>query len=171
MTYGQYPYLEVCNAFYNQPGWYGLFQPDQLGHLTKGYIQFDDADPPNDAAAKRYVACHELGHSVGLAHRASGTSCMNTVSPGYQSPDSHDIEMLDRNIYQYSDGDYRHDDCYNAAPSPGHPRPDAIALLGPLATDLDLVAAAMDSARTMIVFPDGTASPLDSELMPPPNCF
>jgi hypothetical protein len=166
VTYGQFPNIEICNAWYGQPGWYGYFQPDQTGHLTKGFIQFDDADSPNDAGAKRYIACHELSHAIGLGHRASGSSCLNIAAPGHQHPDSHDIEMLDRNIYLYLDGDARHDSCYNAMGAFAGSRPPAITTLGLLATGLDYVVALADDARTMVVYPDGSAAPLRGETDP-----
>ena len=42
------------------------------------------------------IACHELGHALGLGHRPSGTSCMTaTVSPSQTTPDGHDFATVD----------------------------------------------------------------------------
>ncbi len=42
-----------------------------------------------------YVACHELGHTVGLRHRTSGLTCMRVLPSGqtsyYGVPDAHEL--------------------------------------------------------------------------------
>jgi len=62
-------------------------------------------DPYMDNAKRRYVACHELGHTLGLRHRESGeptATCMKLAStsvtppviPSDLAPSSHDTTVL-----------------------------------------------------------------------------
>jgi hypothetical protein len=47
----------------------------------------------NNAACRRWLACHELGHTLGLQHASRTTTCMYTVG-NPDVLDSHDIEHL-----------------------------------------------------------------------------
>ena len=68
------------------------------------YIYFNRAheDIYNTAAKRKAVACHELGHTMGLRHRdvagATGLSCMKSTprdgSTWYTVPTGHDINLL-----------------------------------------------------------------------------
>lgn len=56
----------------------------------------------NSDSNKQMVACHELGHTLGLRHRSQGVqSCMvpSSIDPEYINPwtnaDSHDQGQLD----------------------------------------------------------------------------
>lgn len=53
----------------------------------------------NSAAKRRNVTCHELGHSLGLKHRTSG-SCMVSYVTTTQYPDATDIKNLNT-MYGY----------------------------------------------------------------------
>lgn len=52
-------------------------------------------------AHRNYVACHELGHTLGLRHRSSGSTCMRvaTISPvwipPYTTTSQHDRDEID----------------------------------------------------------------------------
>jgi matrixin len=48
----------------------------------------------NISARRRNVVCHELGHSLGLPHRTSTTSCLTSYVTKTQFPDSTDIKNL-----------------------------------------------------------------------------
>lgn len=50
----------------------------------------------NSIADRRAMACHELGHTLGLQHNSLAGSCMNPSSL-YTSLTSHDISHLDAN--------------------------------------------------------------------------
>lgn len=51
----------------------------------------------NDA---RHVACHEAGHSLGLAHRDWTGSCMDSVETQDIYPDGHDVGTI-KSLYQH----------------------------------------------------------------------
>lgn len=49
---------------------------------------------------RRNVICHELGHSLGLKHRTSTTSCLTSYVTSQRYPDATDIKNL-RIMYGY----------------------------------------------------------------------
>lgn len=48
----------------------------------------------NTAAKRRNVTCHELGHSLGLQHRSSSSSCLTSYVTKTRYPDATDIKNL-----------------------------------------------------------------------------
>ncbi len=48
----------------------------------------------NSANRRRNVVCHELGHSLGLAHRAGTSSCMTSYVTDQRFPDATDVKNL-----------------------------------------------------------------------------
>jgi hypothetical protein len=67
------------------------------------YFNRAHEDIYNTAAKRKAVACHELGHTMGLRHRdtagATGLSCMRSTprigSTWYTVPTGHDLGLLD----------------------------------------------------------------------------
>ncbi len=94
--------VKICSGSFGG-GWAGLTEVAQQGpHIVWATVKLDNAA----LAAKHAVACHELGHALGLSHRAQSetSSCLTpSVSAAQRRPDSHDIRML-RRIYRHSDG-------------------------------------------------------------------
>jgi hypothetical protein len=94
--------VKVCSGNFSG-GWAGLTEVAQNGpHVVWATIKLDNSA----VSAARAVACHEIGHALGLAHRAQSesTSCLTpTVSASQVRPDTHDLRMLGA-IYRHNDG-------------------------------------------------------------------
>ncbi len=97
--FGQNDQINAVNANYGASGWAGLAEPGDCGvpymtaHANQYYLDnhgyFD----------KAFVACHELGHTVGLDHRGSGesTTCLREGGTGIfypPYPDQHDLDEV-----------------------------------------------------------------------------
>lgn len=67
-------------------------KPMHLGALPHQPIE----DGGVSAGGRLSLVCQEIGHSVGLAHPDSGTSCM-IVSVNRQHLIQHDIDLLNQN--------------------------------------------------------------------------
>ncbi len=94
--------VHVCNANYGATGWAGLTEMTLNGqHIVKMRVRLNDFY--TTARFRRLVACHELGHSVGLAHRTQSTSCMKPGEGSRKHPDGTDFAEIDR-IYRHLDG-------------------------------------------------------------------
>ena len=48
----------------------------------------------NNAARRRNVICHELGHSLGLQHRTQKSSCLTSYASDQKYPDATDVKNL-----------------------------------------------------------------------------
>jgi hypothetical protein len=89
--------IRVCDADYGET-WLGKTDLDYSGtHIVAARVRIN-SHWGHGASYRRYVLCHEIGHSLGLWHRSKGSSCLNSG----QHPDGHDLTMLG-SIYQHSD--------------------------------------------------------------------
>lgn len=86
--YGDVPWAGLATT---EEGWNGT-----TGHYTHGHNLYNWYYTDTSIRAL-HVACHEMGHSLGLAHTGDTSSCM---SPGQYGggPNAHDRELL---TYQY----------------------------------------------------------------------
>lgn len=112
-------YATVCNADYTDScggyvDWVGCTDPlgvnSQTGHWVKAQVRFDDNVPGFTwtDAKRQEVACHELGHVLGLLHDQP-TGCLESVATGnYTTPAAHDYEQANAN--------HNHTDCVPPCP-------------------------------------------------------
>lgn len=72
--------IEVCNAKYGTTGWYGLTQLTTSGDVITGAsVKLNDSyRQSNDH--KNMIACHEIGHTLGLDHQDTIFSNQNLGS-------------------------------------------------------------------------------------------
>lgn len=102
--------VEVCASKYGKRGWLGRSGKyvDETDHAWYGYIQIN-LSYRYTSTKRNFVACHELGHVLGLGHRVetSGDSCMVSawkyLTEKPSRADDHDIWALDQ-MYLHSDG-------------------------------------------------------------------
>ena len=91
--------VRVCNFRYGATGWAGLSQFQLQGkHIRRASIKLNETYLGNKNLK---TTCHELGHGLGLAHRAEPSSCMMQGSGVRAHPDRHDYRMLEK-IYGHS---------------------------------------------------------------------
>lgn len=102
--------VEVCASKYGKKGWLGRSGKyiDESDHAWYGYIQIN-LSYRFTQTKRNFVACHELGHVLGLGHRVetSGDSCMVSawkyLTEKPSRADDHDIWAIDQ-MYLHSDG-------------------------------------------------------------------
>jgi hypothetical protein len=108
--------VEVCDARYGNNGWLGVATISVVGgtHITAGTVKLNDTylsvAPYNTSPWHQYVACQEIGHTLGLDHQdvdfdnANLGTCMDyTNDPSTnQHPNSHDYAELET-IYSHLD--------------------------------------------------------------------
>ena len=93
--------VHVCNGNYGNVAWSGLTEATFVGqHIVKMRIRLNDANTP--ARFHRLIACHELGHSVGLGHNNRATSCMRPGAGSDPHPDATDYAEINA-IYRHLD--------------------------------------------------------------------
>lgn len=91
-----------CVRVYSGPygtevGWYGWTHVENDGNgffKENAWIELNDSTTPNTYAARRAVACHEMGHALGMAHNLATDSCMSTTSVFVRSPSAEDFAVL-----------------------------------------------------------------------------
>lgn len=96
--------VNVYDANYGNTGWTGLthFNANSSQYFIDGsvYSQLNDYYG-GTAAQHRNTACHETGHTLGLGHNTSTTSCMYYARTSEQYPNSNDFSML-HSIYPFN---------------------------------------------------------------------
>ena len=90
---GGYGVIHICNSGYrwNDAARVGV-KVNGGDHILKGRIKLNNAVA---GQSRRSVVCHELGHALGLTHRATRTSCMyNGINDFPDRPDIRDFFWL-----------------------------------------------------------------------------
>jgi hypothetical protein len=93
----------VCrDGYYNSPPWFGFTQcvnSNWLGITCFDFnIWFELSAAQQSATIDwKYIGCHEFGHTGGVGHQPSGSSCMVDRS-GNIDLDQHDIDMVNRDV-------------------------------------------------------------------------
>lgn len=81
------------NATYGGSGWNRWCKPQLVVLDSQDQAFADDCFASDNC--RDWVACHELGHTLGLLHNRRTTSCLSKVKiPGVTHLDAHDIEHL-----------------------------------------------------------------------------
>ena len=90
--------VTLVDANYGNTGWAGLttLTPDSNHNIVSASIQLNDSGYYN-AYGYRQVACHEMGHALGLGHNVVVTSCLNKNNQNSSSaefPNGDDFSLL-----------------------------------------------------------------------------
>lgn len=76
--------------------WYGVTEATSSnGYFGTVTVKLNEQVTPNTYAARRSVACHEMGHALGLDHNGSTNSCLS-VPEFPQHPSSDDFAVLNQ---------------------------------------------------------------------------
>lgn len=82
-------------------GLYGLttcVSLNSANECEKHEVRYDNSDlDPASAANREAMACHETGHTVGLLHRNTDTSCIANPFTGARVLSSHDRSHINAN--------------------------------------------------------------------------
>ncbi|WP_157577096.1 zinc metalloprotease [Saccharomonospora iraqiensis] len=92
--------VPVHSGNYGDTGWASLTSYDYWPETN----EFDDGTMTvqlNDYYQpwRRNLACHELGHAIGLGHNTSRSSCLWSVNIERRTPHSDDFAALRYDIY------------------------------------------------------------------------
>lgn len=125
---GEKGFVTLCESYNENSGWLGLTQNmiDMEGHITMSVVMMNayyfQMIQFNNNVSRHHVACHEIGHALGLQHQGEGgistASCMDTsLSPSSTVPNMQDYVSL-FNIYNHVDT-IQPQAVYAATPEPG----------------------------------------------------
>ncbi|MDQ3933215.1 MAG: matrixin family metalloprotease [Actinomycetota bacterium] len=75
--------IHAIHGSYGDTGWFGLATIEEgwdynTGHYTHGHNFYNHFYLADSALRADHVACHEMGHSLGLDHTANTGSCMQS---------------------------------------------------------------------------------------------
>lgn len=92
-------YIRICNYNYGSTGWAGdarldIYRDTTLHSHIRGVVIRINDRYAGLASSRLRVLCHELGHSLGIAHHSTNTrSCMHANAP-VDYPDWHDYSEV-----------------------------------------------------------------------------
>lgn len=95
---GTTDHINAYNGFYGSTGWLSIAQISSYSGCTvrSGQIRMNQTYLDNGSYTrtnKESIACHEIGHLLGLGHSPNATSCMSHNLSAAQ-PDAHDRDVV-----------------------------------------------------------------------------
>ncbi len=94
---GQYSGTHICGVPWSTlVGWTACMSLATSGKCDRHIVHFNSDNVAEDSVnRKRWAACHELGHSLGLMHDANQNSCMwNSYYSAPNTYSQHDRDMF-----------------------------------------------------------------------------
>ena len=77
--------IHVLGGDYGATGWVGLYETNQgwdgTGHYTHGHMHYNRSYLSTSTEQRYAVACHELGHGLGLNHGDTGCMASAPLNP------------------------------------------------------------------------------------------